>query len=53
MWQSFHFDENTETLDSYRTGIRQATILLGYGAPQILEVFKKPCPQNYVGYYFP
>ena len=42
MWQSFHFDENTETLDSYVTCIRQVTTLLGYGEPQILEVLKTP-----------
>ena len=39
--ESFHFDENTETLDSYVTCIRQVTTLLGYGKPQVLEVFKK------------
>ena len=39
-WRSFSFDENTETIDSYVTRIRQVTALLGYGEPQILEVFK-------------
>ena len=39
-WWSFHFDENTETLDSYVTCIRQVATLLGYGEPQILEAFK-------------
>ena len=39
-WQSFHFDENTETLDTYVTCVRQAATLLGYGERQILEVFK-------------
>ena len=29
-WQSFHIDENTETLDAYVTCIRQVTTLLGY-----------------------
>ena len=38
---AFHFDENTESLDSYATHIRQVAKLLGYGEPQILEVFKK------------
>ena len=37
---SFHFDENTETIDPYATCIRQVATLLGYGEPQILEVFK-------------
>ena len=40
MWQSFHFDENVETLDSSVTHIRQVSILLIYGGPQTLEVFK-------------
>ena len=28
-WRSFHFDENTETLDAYVTCIRQVVVLLG------------------------
>ena len=39
-WRSFNFDENTETIDAYVTCIRQVAALLGYGEPQILEVFK-------------
>ena len=39
-WRSFNFDENTETIDSYVTQIRQVATLLCYGEPQILEVFK-------------
>ena len=39
-WRSFTFDENTETIDSYVIRIRQVANLLGYGEPQILEVFK-------------
>ena len=39
-WRSFTFDENTETIDSYVIRIRQVASLLGYGEPQILEVFK-------------
>ena len=39
-WRSFTFDENTETIDSYVIRIRQVATLLGYGEPQILEVFK-------------
>ena len=38
--RSFTFDENTETIDSYVIRIRQVANLLGYGEPQILEVFK-------------
>ena len=40
VWRSFHFDENTETIDAYVNCIRQVTTLLGYQEPQILEVFK-------------
>ena len=39
-WRSFTFDDNTETIDSYVIRIRQVANLLGYGEPQILEVFK-------------
>ena len=39
-WRSFGFDEHTETIDTYVTHIRQVAALLGYGEPQILEVFK-------------
>ena len=43
-WRSFHFDENTETLDSYGTCIRQVASLYGYDEPQVLEVFKNTLP---------
>ena len=39
-WRSFHFDENTETIDAYVMCIRHVAVLLGYEEPQILEVFK-------------
>ena len=39
-WRSFTFDENSETIDSCVIRIRQVATLLGYGEPQILEVFK-------------
>ena len=32
---------NTETIDSYVMQIRQVATFLGYGEPQVLEVFKK------------
>ena len=38
-WQSFHFNENSETLDSFVTHIRQVAVLLGYAEPQVLNVF--------------
>ena len=40
MWISFHYDENTDTIDSYISKIKQVTALLNYGEPQILELFK-------------
>ena len=39
-WRSFHFDENTETIDAYVHCIRQVANLLGYQDLQVLEVFK-------------
>ena len=39
-WRLFHYDENVETPDVYVTRIRQVVKLLGYGEPQVLEVFK-------------
>ena len=44
MWRSFHFNENTEILDAYVICIRQVEALLGYGEPQVLEVFKNILP---------
>ena len=38
-WRSFHYDKNAEMIDAYVTRIRQVAALLGYGEPQILEVF--------------
>ena len=39
-WRSFHLDENTETVGMYVTHIRQVDTCLGYGEPQVIEVFK-------------
>ena len=52
-WRSFNFDENTETIDAYATCIRQVTALLGYGEPQILEVFKNTLPTQLYWILFP
>ena len=49
----FHLDENTETLDSYVTCIRQVATLLSYGEPQILEVFKNTLPTRLYWVFFP
>ena len=46
MWRSFHFDENTEVLDTYVMHIRQVAALIGYGKPQVLEVFKNKLPKR-------
>ena len=43
-WRSFHFEENTESIDTYVHDIRQVATLLGYEEPQILEVFKNTLP---------
>ena len=47
-WRSFNFVENTESIDAYVTHIRQVAALLGYGEPQILEVFKKHTPHKII-----
>ena len=52
-WRSFTFDENTETIDSYVIRIRQVANLLGYGEPQILEVFKTTLPTKLCWILFP
>ena len=52
-WISISFDENTETIDSYVTRIRQVATLLGYEEPQILEVFKKTLPTKLYWILFP
>ena len=52
-WRSFTFDENTETIDSYVIWIRQVATFLGYGEPQILEVFKNTLPTKLCWILFP
>ena len=52
-WRSFTFDENTETIDSYVIQIRHVATLLGYGEPQILEVFKNTLPTKLYWILFP
>ena len=46
VWRSFHYDENTDTIDSYVSKIKQAGVLLNYGEPQILELFKNALPSK-------
>ena len=52
-WRLFTFNENAETIDSYVTCIRQVATLLGYGEPQILEVFKNTLPTKLYWILFP
>ena len=52
-WRSFNFDENTETIDSCVMQIRQVATFLGYGGPQVLEVFKNILPTNLYWILFP
>ena len=52
-WRSFNFDENTETIDAYVTEIRWVATLLGYGEPQILEVFTNTLPTTLYWILFP
>ena len=52
-WRSFTFGENTETIDSYVIQIRQVATHLGYGEPQILEVFKNTLPTKLYWILFP
>ena len=53
IWRSFSFDENMEIIDAYLKCIRQVGTLLGYGEPQILEVFKNTLPTKLYWILFP
>ena len=53
MWRSFHFDKRNVTLDSYVIHIRQVTTVLGYGKPQVLDVFKNTLPTRFYWVLFP
>ena len=52
-WRSFNFNENTETIDSYVMQLRQVATLIGYGEPQVLEVFKNILPTKLYWILFP
>ena len=52
-WRSFTFDENAGTIYSHVIRIRQVATLLGYGEPQILEVFKNTLPRKLYWILFP
>ena len=45
-WRSFHFNENTETIDTYVHHLRQVANPLGYKDLQVFEVFKNTFPSK-------
>ena len=49
----FNFEENTESVDTYVTHIRQIATLFGHGEPKILEVFKNAFPTTLYWILFP
>ena len=53
MWRSFHYDENTDTIDSYILKIKQVASLLNYGEPEILELLKNTLPSKLYWILFP
>ena len=46
VWRSFHHDMNVEMIDAYVNRIKQVAVLLNYGEPQILELFKNTLPSR-------
>ena len=46
MWRLFQCDENTDTIDSCISKIKQVTAFLNYGEPQTLELFKNTLPNK-------
>ena len=53
VWKSFHYDENTDTIDSYISKIKQVAALLNYRELQILELFKNTLPSKLYWILFP
>ena len=53
VWRSFHYDKNTDTIDSYILKIKQVASLLNYGEPEILELFKNTLPSKLYWILFP
>ena len=45
-WRSFPYDENAEMIEAYVNRIKQVAMLLNYGTPQILELFKNILPSR-------
>ena len=46
VWRSFHYDENVKTIDAHINRMKQVAMLLNYGEPQILELFKNTLPSR-------
>ena len=46
VWRSFHYNERTDTIGSYVSKVKQVAVLLNYGEPQILELFKNTLPSQ-------
>ena len=53
VWRSLHYDENTDTIDSYISKIKQVAALLNYGEQHILELFKNTLPSKLYWILFP
>ena len=51
--QNIHYDENTDTIDSYILKIKQVASLLNYGEQEILELFKNTVPSKLYWILFP
>ena len=53
VWRSFQYDENTDTINSYISKIKQVIVLLNFGEPQILELCKNTLPSKLYCTLFP
>ena len=53
VWRLFQYDENSDTIDSYISKIKQVVALLNYGEPQILGLFKNTLPSKLYWILFP
>ena len=53
VWRSLHYDENAEMIALYVNRIKQVAVLLNYGEPQILELFKNTLPSRLYWILFP
>ena len=53
VWRSFHYNKNTDTIDSYINKVKQVAALLNDGEPQILELFKNTLPSKLFWILFP